>query len=155
MCCLEGALIYSQWIVMMCATESALVWWQARLILPAEKFAEISWVKKASPYWCPLLKSSLNSANCRERLFKEATLGAEDKSIYLRVKTPQCLPWTRSTPGTRSLGWRCWESRGWCLSHWNVAHIKSITRWERIPPVTSQCWEEICSPGHSSLWMLI
>lgn len=33
---------------------------------------------------------------------------------------------------------QCQESRGWCLSHRNVAHIKSITRCERIPPVTSQ-----------------
>lgn len=139
---------------MMCPTESPLVWWQAWLVLPAEKFAEIRWVKKAFPYCCPLLKSSWNSENCWEHLFKEATLGAEDKSIYLHVSTTQCLHWTPNTPGRRSLGWRCWNARspGWggvFIPPKHGTHQINYT----VPlysPITSQC----CEPGENMFWAL-
>lgn len=50
-----------------------------------------------SPYSYPQMKSSLNNKNCQECLFREAMLEAEDKSIYLHVKTTQCLWWTLNT----------------------------------------------------------
>lgn len=71
---------------------------------------EVCWNKVSSKGF-PLLKSSLNSENCQEYLFKEPTLGAEDKSIYLHVKTTQCLCWSPNTRVARSLGWRCWNAR--------------------------------------------
>lgn len=153
MCCLEGARIYSLWIVMVCPTESPLAWWQAWLILPAEKSAEKRWVKKASPYCCPLLKSSLNSENCQECLFKEATLGAEDKSIYLHVRTTQCLCWTPNMPVTRSLGWRCWgaTSPGGAVYPTETWHTSNQLHGASVfppSPASVVSSEKICSPGH-------
>lgn len=110
-------------------------WKCSGLILPAEKFAEINWVKKASPSCCPFLKSSLNSANCRERLFKGATSGVEDRSIYLRVKTTQRLHWTPNTPGTRSLGWKCWNARSPVfIPAKRGTHQINYTVWVYSPP---------------------
>lgn len=98
-----------------------------------------------SPYSHPQLKSSLNSENCRECLWREATSGAEDKSIYLHVKTTQCLMGSQPTHFNKELRLEtlgCEECGGEHLSHRNVACIKSITRCKHISPlVTRQCRE--------------